>query len=58
MTQKKSRCMVCGKEKLMEGSICENCKAIIRQEASEGQRRIKKEADKALKKEGVTPEEK
>jgi hypothetical protein len=56
MAQKKSRCMVCGKEKLMEGSICEKCKAMIRQEASEGQKKIKKDAEKELKKKGVTPE--
>jgi hypothetical protein len=56
MDEKKSKCMVCGKEKFMEGSICEKCNAMIRQDASEGQKRIKKEADKKLKKEGVSPE--
>lgn len=56
MVQKKARCMVCGKERLMEGSICESCKAVIRQEASEGQKRVKREAEKELKKEGVNPE--
>ncbi len=56
MAEKKSRCMVCGKERLMEGSICDNCKAMIQQEASEGQKKIKREAEKELKKEGVTPD--
>ncbi len=56
MAEKKSRCMVCGKEQLMEGSICERCNAMIRQEATEGQKKIRKDAEKELKKKGISPE--
>ena len=51
----KSRCMVCAKEKVFEGSICEECKAMIRGEASEKGRKIKKEAEKEIRREGVPP---
>jgi len=54
----KNRCMVCAKEGLFEGGICDLCKAIIRGEALEGQHQIRKEADKSLHKEGTEIERK
>jgi len=57
-TMDKHRCMVCAKEGAFEGGICDLCKAIIRGEALEGQHQIKKDADKALHKEGLEIERK
>src|SRR5512144_3210780 len=37
----KNRCMVCAKEGLFEGGICDMCKAIIRGEALEGQHQLR-----------------
>lgn len=54
----KGRCMVCAKERELSGGICEECKAAIRSEASSGQKKIKRDAERELKKEGVTPKEK
>ncbi len=56
MTQeRKPRCMVCGKEKELAGGICEECKAMIRGEATDKRRQVRKDADREMKKEGVTP---
>ena len=49
------RCMVCAKEKAFEGSICEEFKAMIRGEASEKGKRIKKEAEREIRREGIPP---
>ena len=49
------RCMVCAKEKTFEGSICEECKAMIRGEAAEKGKRIKQDAEKEMRREGVPP---
>ena len=49
------RCMVCAKEKVFEGSICEECKAMIRGEAAEKGKRIKQDAEKEMRREGVPP---
>ena len=54
----KNRCMVCAKEGAFEGGICDLCKAIIRGEGLEGQHQLRKEADKALHKEGLDLEKK
>ncbi len=53
--EKKPRCMVCGKEKELVGSICEECKAMIRGEAADKRLQIRKDAERELKKEGVPP---
>jgi hypothetical protein len=45
--------MACAKEGTFEGGICDPCKALIRGEALEGQHQIRKDADKALHKEGL-----
>ena len=57
-TVNKNRCMVCAKEGMFEGGICDLCKAIIRGEALEGQHQLRKEADKSLHKEGLEIEKK
>jgi predicted amidophosphoribosyltransferase len=49
------RCLVCAKEKTFEGSICEECKAMIRGEASEKGKKIRKEAEKEIRREGIPP---
>ena len=54
----KNRCMACAKEGAFEGGICDLCKALIRGEALEQQHQIRKEADKALNKEGTDIEKK
>ncbi|MGA6993554.1 MAG: hypothetical protein WBX50_06630 [Candidatus Deferrimicrobiaceae bacterium] len=55
MAGETKRCMVCAKEKIFEGSICEECKAMIRGEASEKRKKIRKEAEREIRREGVPP---
>ena len=55
MAGEKTRCMVCGKEKTFVGTICEECKAMIRGEASEKGKKIRKEADREAQRQGVPP---
>ena len=55
MGEKTKRCMVCAKEKAFEGTICEECKAMIRGEASEKGKKIKKEAEREIRREGIPP---
>jgi len=54
----RNRCMACAKEGAFEGGICDPCKALIRGEALEQHRQIKKEADRSLHKEGTVLEKK
>jgi len=53
MTERIQRCMVCAKEKTFAGTICEECKAMIRGEAAEKGRKIRKEAEKEIRREGI-----
>ncbi len=53
MEGKTIRCLVCGKPDPGEDTICTVCKALIRGEAINRQHAIKKEAEKALHKEGT-----
>jgi hypothetical protein len=55
MAGETKRCMVCAKEKVFEGSICEECKAMIRGEAAEKGKRIKQDAEREMRREGVPP---
>lgn len=53
MTETMKRCIVCGVADPGEDTICPPCKAIIRGEAVERHREIKKDADRVLHKEGT-----
>ena len=53
MVEKTKRCMVCGVADPGEDTICPKCKAMIRGEAVERHREIKKESDRALHREGT-----
>lgn len=53
MTGKTSHCLVCGKPDPGEDTICSPCKALIRGEAIERHKAIKKDADQVLHKEGT-----
>ena len=55
MGEETKRCMVCAKEKVFEGSICEECKAMIRGEAAEKGKKIRQDAEKEMRREGVPP---
>lgn len=55
MTEGKRRCMVCAKEKSFEGTICTECQAMIRGEAVEKGKRIRKDAEKEIRREGIPP---
>ena len=55
MAGETKRCIVCAKENTSEGSICEKCKAMIRGEATEKGKKIRKEAEKEIRREGVPP---
>lgn len=55
MTGDAKRCMVCAKEKEFEGTICEECKAMIRGEATEKRKKTGKEADREAGRQGVPP---
>lgn len=54
---KKSFCMICGEVVADGKSICLICKERIEKESRKGKERVRKEADKELKKEGIPPEE-
>lgn len=56
MEQETKRCMVCGKAMPLKGGICDPCQERIRREALGEQANIRSQADKELKKHGVTPE--
>lgn len=53
MPGKTTRCLVCGKPDAGENTICPRCQAMIRGEALERRREIRREAEKALHKEGT-----
>jgi len=55
MAERKQRCMVCGKEKAFEGTICAECQAMIRGEAAEKGKQIRKDAEKEIRREGIPP---
>jgi len=57
MAEKKSLCIICGLVEVEGTSICPNCSDSVRREAGGGRDKIKKEANRELKKHGVTPEE-
>jgi len=48
--------MICAKPGDFNGGVCDPCKAKVRGEALEKQTRVKKEADRALQKEGTVGE--
>jgi len=47
--------MVCGKAMALKGAICDPCQERIRREAAGEQASIRTQAEKELKKQGVTP---
>lgn len=55
MAEGKKRCMVCAKEKAFEGAICEECKAMIRGEAAEKGKKVRQDAEREVRREGVPP---
>jgi hypothetical protein len=52
---KKRYCSMCGVREVEGTTFCDSCKDRLRQEAMGGQARDKHEADKSLRKHGVTP---
>ncbi len=56
MEPEKKRCMVCAKLRELRGGICELCHEQIRREAQGDQANIRTNAEKELKKHGVTPD--
>jgi hypothetical protein len=52
---KRRRCMVCAKEFDMAGSVCDACNARIRGEAAGKKEGLRKEAEREIKRSGVTP---
>ncbi len=54
----RNRCMVCMEPGIFPGGICDRCKAKIRGEALGERERIKKDADRSLRKEGTAGENK
>lgn len=51
-----NRCMICAKPGDFNGGVCDSCKAKVRGEALEKHAREKKEADRAINKEGAAGE--
>ena len=52
--EKKKRCMICGKDGSLKGGICDPCQERIRKEAM-GQQAVERvQAEKELKRHGVT----
>jgi hypothetical protein len=54
---KKKLCMICGIVEVETTSICKSCSEKIRQEAVGERDRIKAEAEKEIKKQGIPPQE-
>ena len=57
MEAEKKRCMVCGKTTELRGGICDPCHERIRREAMGDQAEVRTQADKELRKHGVTPDQ-
>jgi predicted nucleic acid-binding Zn ribbon protein len=55
MSEKKDKCMVCGKAIQTSGSICQQCQESIRGEAAGKRKKVGAAADKAMKKHGQKP---
>jgi hypothetical protein len=53
---KRRRCMVCAKEFEMAASVCEACNAKIRGEATGKKEGLRKEAEREIKRAGVSPD--
>jgi hypothetical protein len=58
MAEAKNKCMVCGKESELKGSICLRCQENIRREALGKQDDLRHQADKELERHGVNPGQK
>lgn len=54
--QERKKCIICGQQQPLRGGICDPCQERIRREALGEQANIRSQADKELKKQGVTPE--
>jgi len=52
------RCMVCAKERPLNGGICNPCQEQIRREALGEQADIRNRSDKELQKHGIEPDRK
>ncbi|MCL5966573.1 MAG: hypothetical protein M1550_05130 [Deltaproteobacteria bacterium] len=55
MDKVRKRCTVCGIAEAQDGMICDKCKAIIRGEALDKRKEIRKDAEREFRKEGVDP---
>lgn len=55
MTEKKNRCMVCGKPLETGGSICKHCQESIRGEAAGKRKKVGSAAEKEMRKHGQKP---
>ncbi|MFQ5458377.1 MAG: hypothetical protein ACE5FC_08000 [Myxococcota bacterium] len=53
---KRRRCMMCAKEFEMAGSVCEACNAKVRGEATGKKEGLRKEAEREIKRAGVSPD--
>jgi hypothetical protein len=50
--------MICGKESELQGSICPRCQENIRREALGKQDDVRRQSDKELERQGVSPGQK
>ncbi len=58
MSEKKNRCMVCGKAVETSQSICQQCQESIRGEAAGKRKKVGAAAEKEMKKHGQKPPKK
>ncbi|GEM_PF-1175774 len=56
MAAEPKKCMVCGQARTLQGGICDSCRQRIRDEALGRQSGERGDAERELKKHGVTPE--
>lgn len=54
--EEKKKCMICAQVRPLKGGICDPCQERIRREALGEQATVRSQAEKELKKHGVTPE--
>lgn len=55
MAEERKNCMICGKAAPLKGGICDPCQERIRKEALGHQADERGQAERELKKHGVTP---
>ena len=55
MADKPKMCMICGMREVETGSICPTCAESVKREAMGQQATVKRQAEKEIRRQGITP---